>query len=345
MKKIILLLIIVLSCYTLDAVTITTLKEPVDPSQLIVDSKYIYITDFPYVYIYSSADFTLKATLGGEGDGPEQFKYQRGSLVNKSDNFRVNVQSDRILVSSQGKVSFYNKNGTFLNVIKTQHRHDHKFFHFKGKYIGLTQKREADNVFYIKLNVYNARLQKEKEVFRFRRFSQPPMGDINVIYDKGIIFNIWKNNLFVTAVGNSNSPIDVYDLEGNKKYSIFPQYNKTVVSEKDKNRYLNYYKAGPLKYMWDRFKKRIKFPVDFPGLREFCINNGKIYIMTFKKTKDKSEILVLDIKGKLLKRLNIPLIEQDIYFYPYSFYNGSVYQLVENENDENWILTKNPTSE
>ena len=92
------------------------------------------------------------------------------------------------------------------------------------------------------------------------------------------------------------------------------------------------------KYVWDRFKKQIRFPVHFPGLRNFSISDGHIYVLTFKKMKGDSELVVLDLKGNFLKKAMIPLKEKDIYYYPYCIYQEHFYQLVENVDQEQWEL-------
>lgn len=53
-------------------------------------------------------------------------------------------------------------------------------------------------------------------------------------------------------------------------------------------------------------------------------------------------MVILDLKGKLLKKVMISVAEMNPeFFYPYSTYEGKVYQLVENfdnEKEEIWEL-------
>ena len=316
---------------------IATFKEPVNPTQILMDNQQIYIADFPHVYIYSAKDYKLKKKIGGEGEGPGQFVYLRGSLVNRNDSFKIYVHPEKIIASSQGKVTIYTKDGTYENEKRTGHRHDHRFYPIKEKYAALTASREIDNLFYIKLYIFDSSLKREKEIFRFKRFSQPPAGDINVVYENGIIFDTFDNKIFITACGREGSVIDILDHEGNKQYSIHHKYDKIPVTEADKKRYMNYYKAGPLRSIWDRFKKQIKFPVHFPGLRNFSVVNGKIYVLTFKKIRGKSEFIVFNINGKFSKKVRLPLEEKYIEYYPYVISAEKLFQLVEND-DEQWEL-------
>jgi len=338
MKAFFFLFLIVIFHILLGGNSTTTFTEPINPSQLLVDDQQIYVVDFPFIYIYSTTDYTLKSKIGGEGEGPKQFHYHSGSLVYNKDAFNINIDSEDIVVSSQGKMSYYTKDGIYKKEIRTQHRHDHKFCPIQNKFIGLTARRGTDNIFYLKLNLYNDRLISEKEIFIFERFSQPPNGDINVLYDGGIVFYFYKEKIFVTSIGREDSVIDVFDLKGKKLFSITHEYERPVVTKENKNQYLDYYRAGPLKFIWDRFKKQIKFPTRFPGLRSFSIKNEKIYVLTFKRKNGESEFIIFDVKGKFIKKTMIPLQKKDIYFYPYTIYNGKLYQLVENEDEEKWEL-------
>ncbi len=323
---------------SLDGKVQAVFPEPINPTQLLMDDRQIYVVDFPFIYIYSKIDFSLRTKLGGEGEGPQWFQFHRGSLVNKTAAFNVNVRSGQLMVSSQGKVSFYSLDGTYEQEIRTNHRHDHRFCRIESKFMGLTSRRGADNLFYVKLSLYNATLKPEKNIFEFKRFSQPPNGDVNVVYDQGVVYDTTGQHIFVTAVGREDSVIDVFDLTGKKLFSIVYPYETPVITEQDQARYLDFYRAGPLKYIWDRFKKQIRFPSHFPGLRNFSISNGHIYVLTFKKMKGDSKLVVLDLKGNFLKKAVIPLKEKDIYYYPYCIYQEHFYQLVENVDEEQWEL-------
>lgn len=204
--------------------------------------------------------------------------------------------------------------------------------------MALTARRETDNLLYLKANIHNAGLEPVKEIFRYVRFSQPPAGDLNVIYDQGIMVQVFDKKIFATASGREDSVIDVFDTQGNKLYTVSYEYDRVPVSDTDKQNYLDFYKAGPLKYSWDIMKDQIKFPTKFPGLRNFLVADGKIYVQTYKKNKESSEFLIFDLKGKFLKKALVPVVEKDIYCYPYAISQGKLYQLVENEEKEHWEL-------
>ena len=224
--------------------------------------------------------------------------------------------------------------------MRTQHRHDNRFSPLGEKFIALTARQEADNAFYIKLNIHNSDLEIEKEIYRCKRFSQPPDGDMNVVYDKGIIYQTCLDRIFVAAV--AEGIIDVLNFKGEKLYSLDPPAEPVKVTEMHRKRYLDYYKAGPLKGQWERFEKQIKFPAVFPKVRFFNVADGKVYVLTYKKEGEKSEFMVFTLEGKLVKRVMVPLVEMEmaVDYYPYTIKGGKLYQLVENQ-DEKWDLEVN----
>jgi len=69
------------------------------------------------------------------------------------------------------------------------------------------------------------------------------------------------------------------------------------------------------------------------------INENKIYILTYKQKENQSEFYILNLKGKLIKKRFLPLIEKNaLEMYPYKINEGKLYQLVDNEDKEEWEL-------
>jgi hypothetical protein len=77
------------------------------PAQIAVDDQHIYIVEESSISVHSLKDFKLKKRFGRKGEGPQEFKSKPA----------INVQTDVIVVNSQAKVSFFNKDGTFLKEV------------------------------------------------------------------------------------------------------------------------------------------------------------------------------------------------------------------------------------
>jgi hypothetical protein len=131
----------------------------------------------------------------------------------------------------------------------------------------------------------------------------------------------------------------VFEKSGKKRYSINPDFEKLKVTEDDKNRFLHWYKTNPAtREAFEFLKQLFIFPTYFPQIRWYNINDGKIFVLTYKKENGKNEFYVFNLKGKLLKKIMLPFAEYDeVQFSPYTINDGKLYQLIENDN-ETWEL-------
>ncbi|UCH97381.1 MAG: hypothetical protein JSV88_11160, partial [Candidatus Aminicenantes bacterium] len=153
-----------------------------------------------------------------------------------------------------------------------------------------------------------------------------------------VLYRSYKNNIFVNG-GEEN--IDVFDHKGEKLYTIKIEYEKVEITDQAKQGIIKYYKEeDPFwKRVWPRIKSWVQFPDYFPLVRLFDIENDRIYIQTFKEEKNKSEFLILDLKGKLLKKAFVPVVKETfLWIYPYCIKNHKFYQMVENEETGEWEL-------
>jgi hypothetical protein len=58
-----------------------------------------------------------------------------------------------------------------------------------------------------------------------------------------------------------------------------------------------------------------------------------------KDDREKTEILLFDIKGTFLKQVFIPIkMNTPIQPYPFNIHEGFLYQVVEDEEEEEWAL-------
>jgi hypothetical protein len=87
--------------------------------------------------------------------------------------------------------------------------------------------------------------------------------------------------------------------------------------------------------------KPMHFPGYFYAVRDIRVADGKVYAFTHKDNNDKSECFIFDIRGKLLKKMVVPLAEKDpMTLYPFDVKNGNLYQLVEKEEDWELYVTE-----
>jgi hypothetical protein len=79
--------------------TTAVLPDIYKPGFLSIDGCNVYIIDRDTVNIYSFGDYKFKKKFGDRGEGPQEFKYEIGFLINTS--------TEYILVESLGKMSYF----------------------------------------------------------------------------------------------------------------------------------------------------------------------------------------------------------------------------------------------
>jgi len=322
---------------------VVPLPDLFNPDSITVDDRQIYITAFPTIYIYSLQDFKLKKKFGRQGEGPQEFN--RFALPS--------ILEDYLVVSDRNKVLYYTKDGNYLKEIKARSIMHWGVKPLGNRFVGKSKFQE-DNIEFDTANIYDENLEKIKTIFKTRFFYQDAASGkkYDAIEVRGLQFQVFADKVFFKR--GKDFIIDVFDSSGKMLYTIQHEYEKIKISEADKERYHDYFKTTrPWKRMYDNLiKKEIYFPDFFPGIQLFIVADGKIYVLTYKKEKGKSEFVILDLKGKLLKKVFLPFNQSDEWFHyslakavsqasphpTFTIKNGKLYQLIENEEKETWEL-------
>ena len=78
-------------------------------------------------------------------------------------------------------------------------------------------------------------------------------------------------------------------------------------------------------------------------LHQFCVSDGRIYATTYRKMDGRTEMIVLDLEGRILKRIYLPLasirpqrgcLRYDLF----TVSQGKLYELVQNAGKGTWEL-------
>lgn len=321
-----------------------------NPDSIAVDDRHIYITEFPTIYIYSLRDFKLKKKIGRQGEGPQEFN--RFALLS--------IHGDNLVVSDRNKVLYYTKDGDYLKEIKARSIMHWGVQPIGNRFVGKSKIREKNTEFDT-TNIYNSNLEKINNIFKTKFFFQVEAGGkkCDALEIRGLQFQVFDDKIFFKK--GKHFIIDVFDSSGKMLYRIHHEFEKIKISEADKKRYHDYFKTvQPWKKMYDSLiKKEIYFPDYFPAIQMFIVADEKIYVMTYKKEKEKSEFVILDLEGKLLKKVFLPFNQSDEWFHysltklasqfsphaTFTIKNGKLYQLIENEDEETWELHINNIEE
>jgi hypothetical protein len=150
---------------------------------------------------------------------------------------------------------------------------------------------------------------------------------------------VWKDKLFVEPDDGENGILDVYDSNGKKLYTVKYNFEKIEVTDRHKEAVREWHRIKKRRLL-DIVKRRgwLWWPSHFPAVHYVDVTDDKIYMIPYKKKQGKVQLLVFDLKGKLLRRVITPLTKENMFaLHPMCIKGGKVYQLTENE-DEVWEL-------
>ncbi len=294
-----------------------------NPSYLIANKKFLLIEDNSKVKMFAMKDFKLIKTIGRKGEGPGEFK---GFAYPQ-------ILSDCIMIGSYHKVSFSDFSG---NLIKEQRNKMASPFSRKinNKYINHSTKREEDD-FYISYNIYGSDFEKEKAFYKGKwAIHKGRKIDLFEIF----FFDVHDNKIIFAH--REGFKIEILDERGNNLHTIKLDPPRIPFTDKDMN---HIFKDMEINFKNKRFvqfmKKRHIKPEYYPDIRTCRVADGKIYVVTYLKEKERSECLIFNMQGKQLKRIFIPLKDTSpLNMSPFTIDNYCLYQLIVNVDKEQWQL-------
>ena len=308
---------------------IVSFKELIKPGGMTVDDDQLYVLDGATIYIYSREEFKLRKKFGKAGEGPQEFKISYGMQLT------IFALEDSLLIDSLGRASFFSKKGEFIKEINAQGPPAFSYQPIADGFVGMGYLYDsATQSSFTTLNIFDNQLKKLKEIYRQKglqngRFEFPAVSPIFHVVDNKIIVG-----------GETGLTIHIYNAQGEKIKSIIREYKVLKVTKEYKERIDQYMKTNPqTKQFYDYFKKIVKFADTFPAIQHIYAADYKIYVLTYLVKDEKSEFLIFDTNGKFLKRLFVPFkAPTGIMLNPAVIKNDKFYQLVENEENEEWEL-------
>lgn len=325
MKKIIYIFIFMFITIPFFGQSGTVLEDLLNPLSMEIDDKQIYFTEGANIYIYNLSDLKLIKVFGKAGAGPQEF------LVQPQVPLQVNVATDKIMVNSQGKVSFWKKDGTYISEKKVQIGIFSGFFKpLSDGYVGLRLIVE-DSIMYFGVDYYDKDFKRERLLLKQKHFFQQgkkmnPIGRIP-------IFSTLKGRVYVE---DKDGIIHIFDKTGKEFPTIAHRFKSFKIIQDHKERILDFYKNDPgIKQFWSFFKDNIEFPSHFTNIQTSIVSDDKVYMQTYRRDGDKAEFIIYGIDGQFVGTKMIPFRDQNIVRpYPYSISKNKLYQVVENEDDE-----------
>jgi len=335
MKKAVLIGALFLFALFLQSAEPVPLPGVVRPSVFIVKADRIYILENAIVSIYSLKDFTLIKQFGKAGEGPREFKYSG----NNGRPLSMTFQGDKLAVNSTNRMSYFTLDGEYVgeeNLVV-----DMLLFGVGGQFVGVGPTSDAEGKTQkIGFRLYDAKYKPGQLIFLSTLDVGNPR-ELMIPADTFTYNPVYKDRIYINS-SSDRFVIDVFDAGGKKLYSIEKDYPLIPQGEENKKLTHEFFKTNPrFKPQYEYIKNILKFRDNFPPLRDFYLEADRIHAITYKRQGDLWEMIVLDLKGKELGRTFIPLAEYEPFtFYPilYSICQDKVYTLVENDEDDGWMM-------
>lgn len=325
--KLIIPIIIILLPGVLNGEMVSVLEELEKPTIIALDEQQLYVTDKTTVHIYSLKDYKYVKKFGRSGEGPQEFRAMA----------YVIPQKDRLLIWSPGKISYYSKDGVFQSEKRTKGALGGALFKpLNNNFVGLSQHRGKDGIFTV-LNLYDQELNKIKEVKRLK-LTDAAASKIN-LFNGNIPYDAFNGKAYIDTM--KGFAIQVVNEKG-EELSIIEQksYKQRQFNDDDEKKIRELIsKATPGQYAF--IKDRIDWPKYYPAIMIFNIDPGakKLAVIAWKQENDKHECYIYSLGGKLEKRMLLPMVLQDgIRPFPYAFRDGKFYQVIDNDDEEQWEL-------
>lgn len=309
-----------------------TLTGFIMPGQIQVDEEQIYIVEGPTISIYSLDDLKFVKKFGRRGEGPREFMGE----------IRINVTADYLLVNSSQRVTFFTKNGGYIK----------EFTHLKGNqfeplgsdhFIGHMLVMEDGGKRFHTVNIYDSNFKEKKRIWQEESMAPSQKQKGWYLFFKSFCHSVVLNDR-VFVVGRDDFVIDVFDLSGNKVQSIRQELEKVKFTNQHKEKILELYRTRPsTKHEYEEWKRLLNFPEYFPPIRNIFTGGKRLYVRTYREIDGKSEFLIFDQKGVLLKKTYLQLAPSATKFAfpymrdssPFVFRDGKLYQLVGIEDELN----------
>jgi len=323
------------------------LENVLRPSVIDVEDNLLFVMDIEKMHIFSIEPLKPLKTFGKKGEGPGEY------IVYPGTSNKISAYSGFLLHEALNKIIFFDHAGNFLRekikpaLVKNIHC-------LKDKLVGRRIYQPQDgSTACSAIFIYDRKLKNEKEIARQEFYQQGAGAALTFHFPMDtLVFDVSEDHIFVDR--STQGPfIEVYDMNGTK-VNRFPVPGKKIpVREKDKEMLLNYLIQDSLMQQimrqnridWKELSKNFKFTYSdhYPAVCDMSIDDEKLYIKTWRRDRQgKSEYLIMDLKGNLIKQCFIPpLIPFKIRSIGTgkleTIHKGMIYYLTENE-DGDWVL-------
>lgn len=137
---------------------------------------------------------------------------------------------------------------------------------------------------------------------------------------------------------NEAGDFKIFNGNGEELQSFTPQYTRVDITDQMRKNLDDFF-CNDVRYkrlyLLDKGRNLVTFGDHLPLFNHYRLTEDKIYIISSYREKGKYETFIYDYQGNLLRKIFIPLVNQDIFdVSPFGIKNNKIYQLIWNEEEE-----------
>ena len=341
MKKMMIISLVFMMVSLVYGTKLGVLKNVMKPETVQIDGNNIYILEGATVSVFSLIDLSFAKQFGKTGEGPaEQKRVPFFTILLK-------VFPEYISEESFDELLYFTKDGSVIKEIKKP-MEVKEVIPVGKNFVAKKIESSKDGNQYVAVVLLNEKLEILKELYR-QKFSAS-RDKLEVIPDV-INLVVCDQKIFIDESPNGFF-IRVFDSAGKELYQIHEKdYQPVKITQAHKDYALEQLKNDPMVKglgSWERFSKNYQFlyPEALPAIDNMMAAGKQIFVKTHHEKDGKILYIVMDLKGKILKKAYLPpvikrsLVDEQFGMgkYYYSIQGDTFYYLVENEASEEWEL-------
>lgn len=289
----------------------------------IIGDDLIFLDGFT-AHVYSLDPLGPKYVFGGEGEEPGHFRYWP----------ELAMHGDTIVVTDFLRTQYFDLEGEWLETIL---------------YSDFGDFDPNMEMVLLPLGEGFLRITVDHDTSRrFVRLLRPDHTLVRTLYEG--LYD-WRGALpaFRIDVDSDEDSIVVSDSEKGFYLSIFDRQGNLLrtidrsvdtepvpFTDADRTTYLESVRLTQDPRLYEHLRQNGRFKDWFPAINHFQLDDGKVYVITNRMRDGNHELLILDLEGRLLKTLFLPLRSMSpsrtiLRFDPYVIHQGKLYEMVRPE--------------
>ncbi len=317
------------------------LEEVIKPELMEITGDTLLIVEGAEVYTYDIKTLKFVKKFGRKGEGPGELKVTPAMA-----NYIIPIK-ELFIIAGIDKAIVFETGGNLVREFKIPIFTSY-LYPVNGNYIGMRFRPGDKGVAWFELSIMDKDM-KDLKVFHKQKMSGG-QNRVDLTFD-GMGITASNGKIYV-----ENSPegfnILVFDLKGNKLSEIKKDFPPMKFTEEMKNSAIEQLKTHPSvrQIGWESFKKIVKIEHGefLPLIQDMVVDGDRIYVRTNMRKSGNVEFIVMNLEGKILKKLFLPEpndidFGNKIFGRParfYKIYKGKYYYLKENIDEEMWELHK-----